>query len=400
MSFLIGVWFLFASLVFIAETEEILWYRFRIGMVPAILLTPTIFWFVIYLTDSCLGLWLTVLIYVISIPLHYINWSSVLLFDRAMGASMTWRLHPDFGSFWMYYWLVYNGAMILSSLYLLYRWRKKVRSFRVKRQAETIFILLLVFVFAGMLGDYVVLPLLNFPLLGPVYFVIFLIGTYYAIVRFRFFSITHMTINREVLQHIDMVIILLDEVGNITLVNKAAETSLNIENVPNFLGKNITAIFEDSDTLKRGITRLLKRGIKSFSCLLRTKLDGVNKTFSVNVSLVKDRYGVVGILLVGSEILGIKDFMNRYHISVREWETIQYLLFGVSNRLIARYMKISECTVKAHITHIYNKLEIANRVQLLNILKRFGILPPPGREYTGKINIPYLKRLSPYNCKL
>lgn len=52
-------------------------------------------------------------------------------------------------------------------------------------------------------------------------------------------------------------------------------------------------------------------------------------------------------------------------LTEREREVVQYLKLGKSNKLIAREMAISERTVKAHLTAIFAKLEVADRIQLL-----------------------------------
>ncbi|HEY7517710.1 MAG TPA: LuxR C-terminal-related transcriptional regulator [Methylomirabilota bacterium] len=48
----------------------------------------------------------------------------------------------------------------------------------------------------------------------------------------------------------------------------------------------------------------------------------------------------------------------------REREVIDLLTRGVRNREIAQQLSISERTVKAHLTHIYLKLGVSNRLQL------------------------------------
>ncbi len=381
MAVIIGLWNLFASLVFISETEEVVWRRIRIGTIPAILLAPTIFWFVVSLTGGHLTGWLLLVIYGISVPLHYINWNSFLVFDRVMRTDRVWSFHFNFTSPWIYYWIIYYNLMLVFSLYHLHRWKRKTHSKRAKRQAHTIFITLLVFVVAALIGDYVLFPMVRFPPLSPAYFIIFLVGTCYAIIKFRFFSLTHITVNRDILQNLDEIVILLDEEKNISLINRRAEIFLGLNSVRDVLEKSVTSIFEGSNTFNMELLRLLRGRIKSFSCLLKTKLERESKIVNVSVSLVRDGANeALGILLVGNEILGVRDFVTSYHISNREWETIHYLLQGVSNRRIAQCMGISERTVKAHIKHIYEKLKITTRIQLLNILKEFNIVPLSDRE--------------------
>ncbi|QLI80544.1 response regulator transcription factor [Chitinibacter fontanus] len=51
-------------------------------------------------------------------------------------------------------------------------------------------------------------------------------------------------------------------------------------------------------------------------------------------------------------------------LSERELETARYAAKGYANKEIARFLNISERTVKAHLTSCYEKLGIADRVQL------------------------------------
>lgn len=55
-------------------------------------------------------------------------------------------------------------------------------------------------------------------------------------------------------------------------------------------------------------------------------------------------------------------------LSAREQEVAKLLMGGGSNREIARKLYLSESTVKKHVTNIFRKLEIKNRVQLINKL--------------------------------
>lgn len=52
-------------------------------------------------------------------------------------------------------------------------------------------------------------------------------------------------------------------------------------------------------------------------------------------------------------------------LTEREREVVQYLKMGKSNKLIAKEMDISERTVKAHLTAIFAKFDVSDRIQLL-----------------------------------
>ena len=52
-------------------------------------------------------------------------------------------------------------------------------------------------------------------------------------------------------------------------------------------------------------------------------------------------------------------------LSRRQQEIVKHAASGLSNHEIADHLKISEATVKAHLTHIFEKLGVRDRAQLL-----------------------------------
>lgn len=58
-----------------------------------------------------------------------------------------------------------------------------------------------------------------------------------------------------------------------------------------------------------------------------------------------------------------------YDLSEREIEVIELLAKGITNQAISEELHISINTVKSHIKKIYNKLKVANRLQLMNLLQ-------------------------------
>jgi DNA-binding NarL/FixJ family response regulator len=64
-------------------------------------------------------------------------------------------------------------------------------------------------------------------------------------------------------------------------------------------------------------------------------------------------------------------------LTPREQETAHYVTGGLSNQEIAKRLAISEATVKAHLTRIFDKLDVRDRVQLAALLHH--TLIPTGR---------------------
>lgn len=62
-------------------------------------------------------------------------------------------------------------------------------------------------------------------------------------------------------------------------------------------------------------------------------------------------------------------FIRSYDISRREAEVLRLLLEGTSNKDMAEALYVSIKTVEAHITNLYRKTGVRNRLQLLNLLQ-------------------------------
>jgi DNA-binding CsgD family transcriptional regulator len=64
-------------------------------------------------------------------------------------------------------------------------------------------------------------------------------------------------------------------------------------------------------------------------------------------------------------------------LSPREIEVLQQLATGRSNQEIARALFVAPGTVKAHLNHIFRKLEAASRLQAVLHARQAGLLDPP-----------------------
>jgi DNA-binding NarL/FixJ family response regulator len=94
------------------------------------------------------------------------------------------------------------------------------------------------------------------------------------------------------------------------------------------------------------------------------------------VSKLEDEFGdPTGYLLIVKEAKTLQHLKRKYGITDREAEVIQHIVAGLSNLDIARQLGISERTVKAHVTSIFNKMVVDNRVQLIIQLRKYRILP-------------------------
>ncbi len=61
-------------------------------------------------------------------------------------------------------------------------------------------------------------------------------------------------------------------------------------------------------------------------------------------------------------------------LTAREFEVMRVLTSGKSNKEIGNALKISEATVKVHITHILEKLKVTGRTEAINVAMRRGLV--------------------------
>ncbi len=65
---------------------------------------------------------------------------------------------------------------------------------------------------------------------------------------------------------------------------------------------------------------------------------------------------------------------NRFNLTKRETEVIRLVSEGLSNSEISGQLLISPHTVKTHVTHILNKIGVADRTQAAVLAARLGII--------------------------
>jgi DNA-binding NarL/FixJ family response regulator len=65
-------------------------------------------------------------------------------------------------------------------------------------------------------------------------------------------------------------------------------------------------------------------------------------------------------------------------LTEREREVVRLIGEGLKNKQIAEQLFISEWTVRHHITSIFSKLEVSDRVELIMFAYRQGLAKPPG----------------------
>lgn len=370
-----GLWNFFSAFLYAASTQGELWFWFRLAATFGTIFIPLILHFTLSITGRKRSWWLLVLVYAPSALVVVRSWTGTYIFKAIVRRGNGVLFYPATGSFWMYFWLVYSHLLTITALWLLFRWRRRARSLRERKQAAIVFRSLLIYALVASSFDYVFSPLLGVTSISPMLFLLFLFGTSCAIVRYRLFSITHNSVCRDIIANMEAAVILIDRTLKVVKVNRRGETLIGRAE-KEVIGADILSVLGPNPLLEEELEKLLEEVEERSSLITLLELGDGKVSVEIELANVRDRMGeILGIVLMGKRIEGPKKFMARYGITGREWETILQVAAGLTNRAIARQLEITERTVKAHITHIFSKLDVRNRTQLLAALRDQHVLP-------------------------
>ena len=70
-----------------------------------------------------------------------------------------------------------------------------------------------------------------------------------------------------------------------------------------------------------------------------------------------------------------ENLLKQLSISKREYEVLELIASGLSNREIANKLFVSENTIKTHSSRLFEKLEVSRRTQAVEKAKNLGLIP-------------------------
>lgn len=222
----------------------------------------------------------------------------------------------DFGWYALYskdifhhlYTVYYIVSMFLG-FYFIYQKGKESKRLVVKRTSRIIIFFGIIGVVFGTISD-VILPRMfrdcNFPDLGDLSGILFMAAIYYAILKYKFFTISPARAANNIISVMNDSLLLLDENGRIVNVNSAAERLLEYKE-DELIGKSPEIIFYDKNIFNIILSKIYAEGIfVNYEIHIKSKNNKVIPViFSGNVLL--EKYGAIdGVVYIFKDISAIK----------------------------------------------------------------------------------------------
>ncbi len=140
-------------------------------------------------------------------------------------------------------------------------------------------------------------------------------------------------------------------------------------------GIYFTKLTESEQSLNENFNRLIDGTLNKMNCRIIYKNSPENIITDSYLSRVTDKFSdLAGFLVISKENKGKKQLRTVYKITDREFNIIDYIISGMTYKQIAEKLSLSEKTVESHLSNIYNKIGINNKIELINIAYDFNLL--------------------------
>jgi PAS domain S-box-containing protein len=375
----IAVWSFLASFIFNATRLELLLIFYPASCIAFYFYFPFHLHFSIKLTEIKIGILFYIFIYIVPLILSVAVLTDYRLFSNFVLQNGIWSFKLKYRSFWFVLYITYQFLTVILSVIFLWIWRMKTRSVKSDRIS--------IIMIAANLLTYPLVPYLVFLILKKyhgeslLFFMIWIVCSFYVIKRYYFLSLTPELIARHIISNIDETIILFDNNLDISFMNSKAETVLGMEKI-NVKKIRLNEVIANYDLIAEEIKKLLERRIpdmkkkpKEFSCRLLIKGQGDGILMDVKFSKTCDSFGdILGISMIGREVKELKQMKMFFKLSERETEIVELVSDGLSNREIGAELGLTENTVKSHVSRIFNKMNVKSRIEMLNLLSEYSLI--------------------------
>jgi DNA-binding CsgD family transcriptional regulator len=369
------VWTLFLGIGYSLDDIETIVLFMKIAYIGGFLFSPVNLHFFLAISRTGVKPLLLAVIYAPFAALLVSNSIQFFIFSGYKKVDGVWLGVLQTGSTWV---RVYTLLVLLTfalSFLVILLWRRRTKINKERIQSLLILVIFSLTYFTSLVAT-LLLPFLGihgYQTIGIILFGAYIIGLSLLISRFQFLDIKTPIPVDEVIENISELVFLLNPGFRIKEVNGAVGTVFPNarETLP---GRSFLELVDDNGDLARLAAGNVGAGPTSVWMMVRYRTDAGALPARARVSVTRDRFNdVSGFLVISSEIKEAGKLRERFRITPREIQVIGLIASGCSYRETAERLRIAEKTVEAHLTSVYNKLGIRNRIELQRIAMEYGL---------------------------
>ncbi|HPS57558.1 MAG TPA: LuxR C-terminal-related transcriptional regulator [Spirochaetota bacterium] len=369
------IWTFFIGITYSLDSMDLIILSLKTGYTGGFLYAPVIFHFYLILSGTEIKTCYLVLNYLPYIFLIISNWIDFFIFSEVTRFGDEWLGILNTGSIRMYLYIVLLLVTFLLAVFVLFKWNRTTKSNKERIQSRH----MIVFFSISCLACYVLTCILPFfriyqyQFIGMALMQLFVLGLYFMVFTFRFMNLASVLPFDEIIANISEIVFVLDMDLRIIKTNKTADMILRESNW-DAANRSFPGILTDSREFVKSIKNIVDGRIDNFIALLNFSTVTGNMAVKTYISCIKDRFNdISGFLIISSELRDVEKFRKIYMITDRELEITGLIVSGLSYKEISGKLGISERTVERHLTNIYNKLGINNKIELYRIAGEYNI---------------------------
>ena len=290
-------------------------------------------WFILVFTEKKKILqkkWLYPLIFGIPLFLIYKQWTNSLMVGFSK-EYFGWKPHYT-DSVWPYLFTFYCFVYLVLALYIDFRFIKTTSNAIKRKQASVILITVLATTILGFFTD-IFFPLLGvdqIPNIADSIVLIWAFGLVYAMVRYKFLSITPATAAENIISTMHDVLILLNMEGKIEMVNKAGLDLLGCEKAE-LKGTPLRNLLTAEAIKNAWPEKILgKCNLKNEELMLKTR-QGEEIPVIFSSSVLVDDAGVPGGFVAVAKDISERKKLEAEIIKSKKLESIGLLAGGIAH---------------------------------------------------------------------
>ena len=369
------IWTLFLGIAYSLQRTELIELFLKIAYVGGFLFSPVNLHFLAETAKVRIRPWLLAVNYLAFIGLLAANCIDFFIFSGYVRHDNEWYGILTTGGIQIRLYIAVVVCTFIISFAVLLKWNRRTTVNKEKKQSRLFLVVFPLTYFTSLLLT-LILPFFGisgYQHIGIIFFSLYIIGLYVLISRFRLLDLHNSIPAEEIIANIDELAFVLDGDLMIRDVNRTVSAFFR-----NDAGKTAPRSFLDMVSDPQSVAGMIEDARRTatggVSATVHFKAGAETFTARTYVSVIKDRFhDTAGFMVIASPVKEMNQFRKAFKLTDRELQIVGLVISGSTGREIAEKLAIAEKTVERHLTNIYNKVGIGNRIELFRIAAEYNV---------------------------